>query len=144
MPERMKWTKDCRLGIDQIDSQHRLLFAIANELIDFENPAEEAPEFKFLLNHLRQYVNEHFKNEEKFMQDIQYPDLDEHIQKHQVIIEEINGLLKGVKSLDELKDRLEIQMNKWIKEHILTEDKKLQEWIQIVKKDKDTVQITAE
>ena len=31
MDMHMEWTQDCRLGIPDIDSQHRLLFAIANE-----------------------------------------------------------------------------------------------------------------
>ena len=135
MAERMKWTKDCRLGIDHIDSQHRLLFAIANELIDFENPMEEAPEFKFLLNHLRQYVDDHFKSEEKYMQNIQYPDLDDHTQKHQEIVEEINELLKGIKTLNELKEKMDVLLKKWIKEHILMEDKKIADWMEITKKD---------
>lgn len=134
MGERMKWAKECRLGIDHIDSEHRLLFAIANELIDFENPMEEAPEFKYLLNHLRQYVGDHFKSEEKYMQDIQYPDFDDHIQKHHAIVEEINGLLKGSKTLNELKGKMEKLLKKWIKEHILMEDKKISEWMEIVKK----------
>ncbi len=137
MAQRMNWTKECRLGIDQIDSQHRLLFAIANELIDFENPMEEAPEFKYLFNHLRHYVEDHFSCEEKWMSDNQYPELEEHHKKHELIIEEINGVLKGIKSLYDLKGKLETLMQKWIKEHILMEDKKILEWIRIRSKNAD-------
>ncbi|MFZ5571909.1 MAG: bacteriohemerythrin [Thermodesulfobacteriota bacterium] len=131
MSQRMKWTKDCRLGIDQIDSQHRLLFAIANELIDFENPQEETLEFKYLLNHLRQYVDHHFSYEEQFMADNGYPELEDHRKKHMAIVEEINSILKGIKSLLELKGKLDLLMQKWIQEHILTEDQKISEWLRI-------------
>jgi hemerythrin len=43
----MKWTKECRLGIDEIDFKHRLLFAISNERLNIEGGADEAPEFKY-------------------------------------------------------------------------------------------------
>ena len=77
----MKWTQDCRLGISVIDSQHRLLFAIANELLDIENPLEQQLEFKYMNDHLRNYADDHFQTEEKFMEDIKYSERKEHLKK---------------------------------------------------------------
>lgn len=125
----MRWTADCRLGIDAIDSQHRLLFAIANELMDVDNPAEQRSEIKYLLEHLRNYVNEHFSTEESFMKESQYPYLDVHRQLHQQIITEINQAVSSICNLKELVSNLESLMNRWIREHILTEDKKIEKWI---------------
>ncbi|MBS1257191.1 MAG: Bacteriohemerythrin [Candidatus Scalindua arabica] len=97
----MKWTRDCRLGINDIDSQHRLLFAISNELLDIENPLEEQLEFRYLIDHLR---------------------------KHKEIIQEINDILKSGTDLRKLKEQLESLMFRWIKEHICGEDKKYSKW----------------
>ncbi len=124
----MKWTKDCRLGINDIDSQHRLLFAISNELLDIENPLEEQLEFRYLIDHLRNYVEEHFQFEIKFLEDIQYPDLENHLRLHKEIIQEINGILKSGTDLRKLKEQLQSLMSRWIKEHICGEDKKYSKW----------------
>ena len=133
MDMKMKWKKDYRFGIDDIDSQHRLLFAIAGELLDFEDPDDAGPEFKYMFNHLKKYVEEHFQFEEKFMKEIQYPDLDEHIGKHLEIIDEINASFKSSRSLKDLKDKLGSLMQRWITGHILDEDKKYSEWNSIRK-----------
>ena len=82
----MKWTQDCRLEIPEIDSQHRLLFAIANELVDIENPLEQQQEFKYMIDHLRNYVEDHFITEDKFMEDVKYPEREEHLNMHNDII----------------------------------------------------------
>ncbi len=124
----MKWTKECRLGIVDIDSQHRLLFAISNELLDIENPLEEQLEFRYLIDHLRKYVEEHFQFEIKFLEDNQYPDLENHLIKHKEIIQEINDILKSGTDLYKLKEQLQSLMSRWIKEHICGEDKKYSRW----------------
>ncbi len=54
---------------EEIDSQHRLLFAISNELLEISNPKSQEPEIKYLLRHLRDYVEKHFSFEEKFMEE---------------------------------------------------------------------------
>jgi hemerythrin-like metal-binding protein len=125
---KMIWTADCRMGFEEIDSQHRLLFAIANELIDIDNPRSQEPEMKYLIRHLKDYVDTHFAFEEKFMADKKYPGLNEHEQKHQMIISEIRQALTGAGSMTQLKDSLENLLIAWIQSHILLEDKKFSDW----------------
>jgi hemerythrin-like metal-binding protein len=125
---KMIWTADCRMGFDEIDSQHRLLFAIANELLDIDNPRSQEPEMKYLIRHLKDYVDTHFAFEEKFMADKKYPGLNEHEQKHQMIISEIRQALTGAGSMTQLKDSLENLLIAWIQSHILLEDKKFSDW----------------
>jgi len=125
---KMIWTADCRMGFEEIDSQHRLLFAIANELIEIENPRSQEPEMKYLIRHLKDYVDTHFSFEEKFMADKKYPGLNEHKQKHEMIVSEIRQALTGAASMTQLKDSLETLLIAWIQSHILLEDKKFSDW----------------
>jgi hemerythrin-like metal-binding protein len=125
---KMVWTAECRMGFDEIDSQHRLLFAIANELIDIENPRSQEPEMKYLIRHLKDYVDTHFAFEEKFMAEKKYPGLNEHKQKHEMIVAEIRQALTGAASMTQLKDSLETLLTTWIQSHILIEDKKYSDW----------------
>ena len=128
MPVRMKWTKECRMDVDEIDAQHRLLFAIGNELLEIEDPVNEAKEFKYLFQHLTHYVDTHFQAEEKFMKEIGYPYLDKHIKHHEAIINEINTTVKSASNLVQLRKKLETLIRSWIQNHILAEDKAYAIW----------------
>ncbi|MHB8930141.1 MAG: bacteriohemerythrin [Melioribacteraceae bacterium] len=125
---RMVWTAACRMGFEEIDSQHRLLFAISNELLEISNPKSQEPEIKYLLRHLRDYVEKHFSYEEKFMEDKKFPGLSDHKQKHQKIVTEINNALTGSASMSALKESLETLLDGWVQSHILVEDKKYADW----------------
>ncbi|MGM0419093.1 MAG: bacteriohemerythrin [Thermodesulfobacteriota bacterium] len=129
MPEKFKWQAEYRTGFDKIDAQHRLLFAIANELIQIDVDSPESKyEYKYLFSHLTDYVKEHFAAEEKLMDTIGYPEAEDHKDKHQFIISEINSSLKSSKSTANLKQNLESLLTKWIKDHVLNEDKKIEQW----------------
>jgi len=124
----MIWTAECRMGFEEIDSQHRLLFAISNELLEISNPKSQEPEIKYLLRHLRDYVDKHFAYEEKFMGDKKFPGLTDHKLKHEKIVAEINNALTSSASMSALKESLETLLDGWVQSHILVEDKKYADW----------------
>lgn len=126
--KRMIWTSACRTDFEEIDSQHRLLFAIANELLDIRNPAKQELEIKYLLRHLREYVEKHFSYEENFMREKNYPGLNGHKEMHERIVSEINNSLTESSTIGELKEKLETLLGNWVQSHILIEDKKFSNW----------------
>jgi hemerythrin len=130
---RMIWTSECRIGVEEIDSQHRLLYAISNELLEIENPKAQEPEIKYLLRHLRDYVDTHFAFEEKFMAEKNFPGLEDHKVKHQKIISGIRESLQTSVNLTQLKEGLEDLLIAWIQSHILVEDKKYSDWMKFHK-----------
>ncbi len=130
---RMIWKKECRMGNDDIDAQHRLLYAIANELLEIDNPINQEPEIKYLLRHLKDYIDTHFKFEEQFMDKHNYPNILDHKQKHNKIINEMKEALLNSKTLYQVKDNLENLLIDWIQAHILIEDKRLFDWAKLHK-----------
>jgi hemerythrin len=116
------------MGFEEIDSQHRLLFAIANEVLEIGNPKQQEPEIKYLLRHLRDYVQSHFSFEEKLMEEKKFPGLSDHKIKHEKIISEIRDALSGSANLSALKESLEDLLIAWIQTHILIDDKKFSDW----------------
>lgn len=125
---RMIWNANCRTGIEEIDSQHRLLFAISNELLEIENPKSQEPEIKYLIRHLNDYVKSHFQYEEEWMKKNKYPGLKDHKEKHDNIVHEINSVLTGSSTMTQLKDSFEYLLDGWVQSHILVEDKKYSDW----------------
>ena len=125
---KMIWTAECKTGVEEIDSQHRLLFAISNELLDIENPFKQQDEIRYLLRHLFDYVEKHFKTEEEYFQKHNYPGFKEHHDRHEEIKKEITNTIKESKSMYELKDKLDTMLDNWIRVHVLIEDKKYSVW----------------
>lgn len=131
--QRMVWTAHCRMGFEEIDSQHRLLYAIANELVDIKNPVSQEPEIKYMLRHLRTYADINFAFEEEFMAKHNYPGLSSHKEKHAKIVDEIKEALVESKTLAQLKDHLEDLLIMWIQSHMMVEDKRFSDWAKLHK-----------
>ena len=124
----MVWNINCRTGIEEIDSQHRLLFAISNELLEIDNPKSQEPEIKYLIRHLNDYVKSHFQYEEEWMQKNNFPGFSDHKQKHDNIISEINNAIINSTTMTQVKENFENLLDGWIQSHILVEDKKYSDW----------------
>ncbi len=114
------WDKKYETGNRFIDSEHMILFDIANELAetDFETPRD----FKVKYLELIEYANLHFVSEERIMKTIGYVNLDVHHKIHQDIINEMTGLLCAKNSLITIHHNLVSLVTKWIITHILQED----------------------
>ncbi|MBB6479578.1 bacteriohemerythrin [Spirochaeta isovalerica] len=113
------------LGISTIDTQHRELITITNQLhniVDRENHQKEAIR---ILKQLYAYTSYHFTSEEALQKEYGYPDLNGHIATHRSFKEKIKEELEGVR--DKLNYPLApIQdfLVEWILKHIKGEDVK--------------------
>ena len=124
----MQWSPECKTGFDEIDSQHRLLFAISNELLDIENPVKQQDEVKYLLHHLIDYVDKHFKTEEEYFSKHSYPGIKDYKERHIDISKQIRQVVTESKNMTELKEHLDTMLDQWIRVHVLIEDKKFSVW----------------
>lgn len=71
-----------------------------------------------------EYMKEHFKDEQEYMDLIGYPYLKEHTMMHKDIIASMSGLIKTSKNVNDLKENLSLIAEKWLVDHILKEDAK--------------------
>lgn len=90
-----------RLGIEGVDDEHEELVNMLNnvsKLLD-EDKLREAT--TYFTENLSDYVDEHFSNEEKFMEDIGYPDLEAHKRAHKKFQDSFNELKPKIEQYDE-------------------------------------------
>ena len=75
--------KEFKLGIDIIDNEHIILVEMLNDAFNLikENKKKEAQ--LLFSDTLAKYVNEHFHNEEKFMEQIAFPGIEDHRRIHE-------------------------------------------------------------
>jgi len=122
----MEWRKDYETGIKVIDEQHMVLVDMLNKL---KSPPtkEEIPKLMGqVLKGLVDYVKFHFKEEEKVMERINFPDFQKHKARHEELVKEVVNILLRVKKgenidIEELKDFL----THWLMDHIIDEDKEI-------------------
>ena len=96
--KKFEWNKDWEIGIPEIDTQHKRLIAIANELYDVAT--KEGPNFHDnmakVLKSFLDYTVYHFSNEEKFQEKYGYAGLKMHKVAHDQFISEVDNAIKKI------------------------------------------------
>ena len=134
MGSRLIWCDDYSINIKSVDSEHKLLFGIFNDLLQTIE-LETNPDFRkslivSSLTQLRKHVSTHFESEEHFMQQNNYPALMEHQIEHRnlmVSIDEfINNYKRDIVSFD---DKIVFFLKDWLVRHIILTDFKIGQYI---------------
>lgn len=124
----IKWSNTFSVHNEKVDAQHKMLFAIANRVFLLANRQATANEIKEVLKRFFDYMAVHFKEEEKYMEKIGYPKLEEHKSIHNAITKQMFSIVKEATSLNEVKEKLNVVARKWLLEHILKEDMKVEKY----------------
>lgn len=127
------WRSEYNISNFKIDTEHQKLFSIAREAIQIsklEKEDEIKDKLKDIISKLFKYVNIHFSNEEKFMEQISYPELPEHKVLHKNMINMLTSLISNLNSLKlkEIEKALSSFIEEYFIRHIVLEDKKIQLW----------------
>lgn len=117
-------------GVEFIDNEHQTLFEIiqdADSVIHADFLHDKYDEIMRIISKLKDYTEEHFHDEETYMQEIGYPDLKLQQKAHTSFIEKINDI--NLDDLDEnqqdyLEDMIAFLLN-WLSVHILHMDKQI-------------------
>jgi len=122
-----QWDEKYSLNNPKIDEQHKELFRLS-ALVELLNEKTTKKEIKELLKTFFNYMNEHFQTEEEYMKSINYPLLSKHKELHRKIIEDFTTLIKKNNSLKTLQHEMKKATKKWLIEHILENDLKIEKW----------------
>ncbi len=91
------WSDKYSIGIPKIDAQHKVFFEAVHRLHK-ECLADEGEQAVLeALVFLENYVRGHFQNEEAFMQEHEYPSVEEHRKLHVKFLERFLGLIREFK-----------------------------------------------
>ncbi len=122
------WTPDLSVGVDRIDDQHKIWFDKANQLFEAGKQGKSKEYIVQMLDFLDDYTKQHFRDEEKYMTSIKYPQLDAQQKMHASFIEELAKLRKEYEASGG-NVALIINANQmiinWLTNHISSMDKKI-------------------
>ena len=125
MSDSIVWRDDYLIGNDVLDGQHQELFRLAAAVHGIEDPIAQVTELRDILHRLYDYMKYHFKEEERFMRELDYPEFERHQGLHRELISALNDIMRASTDLMQLETNLVDLMNRWLTEHIAAEDAKL-------------------
>jgi hemerythrin len=136
----VEWDDRYSMGIPLIDSQHRKLIEMTNDLYNACLEGTEAAEdtFRSAIHSMVDYVKYHFAAEEKLMETSKYPGLNAHRREHEgfvlKVLQEVRDFENGKKFIPNIFVRY---LKDWILAHIAVEDRKYAEYLFALKRQRN-------
>ncbi|MEL7654809.1 MAG: bacteriohemerythrin [Bacillota bacterium] len=130
------WTEDLSVGVAEVDKQHKIWFEKADELFEAGKKGQAKEYIGQMLNFLDDYTRKHFRDEEKYMFSIKYPEYEKQKALHNAFIEQLDNLQKEFK---ESGGNILVVLNAnqmvvdWLVKHISNEDKKIGQYTKNMK-----------
>ncbi|OPZ87850.1 MAG: Bacteriohemerythrin [Firmicutes bacterium ADurb.Bin419] len=125
------WTKNLEVGVDLIDSQHKKWFEKADQLFEAGRSGKSKEYIIQMFDFLDDYTKTHFKDEEKYMASINYPELAQQKQMHEAFIKKLSELRKEYETaganLSVILSANQFIVN-WLTTHISNADRKIGEF----------------
>lgn len=119
----VEWSEELSLNNEDIDAQHKKLFALTNELINHSDADAHSEIINETLYELLQYVDVHFSDEEEMLAKINYPKLEEHRKIHRSFTRKIAMFCQDVvKGKAHIAEDLLDYLTGWIIQHTSIED----------------------
>lgn len=122
----VQWNENLGIGVLEIDIQHKLLFDKFNAFVEAYQSRQSTDEIMRMFWFLEAYAITHFKEEERLMQQIRFPNFHPHHEQHLAFINEISRLKERLKTegvTDDLAATMASFITKWLIEHISTMDR---------------------
>ncbi len=121
-PFVIDWRDGFKIGIAQVDQEHRQLFTLVRAL----NLASVDHTLDELLN----YVVTHFSNEQAMMEKSGYPAFEQHLKLHEEFAAQVAEFLGSDQGwTEERVQELRKFLNKWLIGHIMTHDMRFGKWL---------------
>lgn len=126
------WSKNLEVGVTLIDQQHKKWFEKADQLFEAGKTGKSKEYIIQMFDFLDEYTKTHFRDEERYMESINYPELNAQKKMHNEFI----------KKLSELRNQYEIAganltvilganqfILDWLTNHISNADRKIGEYV---------------
>jgi len=121
----IEWQNEYTVGVKELDDQHRNLLKTINTLLEEQRDKYEAAKFSPALSSIIHYAYTHFATEERYLLQVHFPNLKQHVLEHIDFIMKTAGLALRIEnsSGDELRIELLRYLKEWYSYHVLGTDR---------------------
>src|SRR3989339_1692924 len=126
----VEWDERYSVGVNELDEQHRGLFSIFYTLLEVRSTQQSLQEVADALAKLKAYTYNHFKLEEKYMAECDYPDLEDHRQIHNDFRQTIESFCSDILAAQKI-NRAELisSLYDWLVTHICSCDQQYKTYV---------------
>lgn len=120
---KIDWNDTLVVDLPQIDEQHRTLIDLSNSMLQAMVVGKGQDVLEETFGELKKYTEYHFADEEKLMEQLDYPAIAEHRALHGTLIEQVMDFSARLDKVSPA-EALDF-LNGWIVNHIREEDVKV-------------------
>ena len=126
------WNPKWATGIKKIDEQHHHFVGIVNKTAELVESKQDGVKLEAILSDLTEYARVHFSTEEEYFDETEYPETEEHKDKHSQLLEKV---LKFDKKFEKDKENLELVsefldfLKFWLDDHLVKVDHRYVKWL---------------
>jgi len=130
----IEWTQELSVNNSPIDAEHQKWISILNNFYVGLQDGQPKERLKILITEMIDYTRFHFANEEKYMESINYPHLEEHKVLHKQYVNQIITFWEKIEN-NKLILSLEVTnfLKNWLIAHIKGEDQKYSRFAETLK-----------
>jgi len=121
----LEWEDKFSVGISIIDHQHKTLIGILNKAICAKGSNGSPEELWEILSEMTNYALTHFKTEETYMKEYDYPEYQDHKEEHRHFYTEIIAYHdKVIEGDSQIANEIIEYLKWWLVNHIQVTDRK--------------------
>ncbi|WP_300761206.1 hemerythrin domain-containing protein [Helicobacter sp. UBA3407] len=126
----LAWSEEFSIKNQHLDEQHKSFIQLLIETKNFvkSTSPNKAQELESRMNAVIESAKEHFNDEEKYMQHIGYPFLNQHKTRHRELVSNLSMLLMDLEDIEHTAKEFYECLHNWLIAHILTEDKQIESY----------------
>ncbi|MEI6559059.1 MAG: hemerythrin family protein [Rhodospirillaceae bacterium] len=124
----IEWNESLETGVEEIDSDHRYLIALANR-IHIAAQAGKREDVADMVLEFCNYCDDHFVMEEEFMRDINYPNRAEHKRDHDQMLTDLDKIMGKVRSNLDASAVMAEFIFRWTANHVLVIERQLADFV---------------
>jgi len=119
------WNDTLSVNVGEIDTQHKKLVAMINELYDAMKVGKGKEITGKILNSFISYTATHFQQEEKYFDKFGYPDKENHKKEHVAFVKKVTEFKEGFET-GKVTLTIDVMnfLSDWLFKHIKITDKK--------------------
>ena len=131
----IRWTPELSVGVEEIDQQHQRLYSIIEQLAQARRQDLDRKSVFSILSRLVDYSDYHFRTEDNYMIENEYPLFLSHRKEHLAYIKKMGDLITLLEKKDaSLSDGMLTFLCDWWKRHVAESDMKYARYIKAQKK----------
>ena len=118
------WNASMSVGISEMDDDHRILLGLISELSEAKYDPNAFGAFSSYLDALQLYSADHLAREERMLEAVGFPELDEHRTSHDEFRDRCEGFKRQLEDDAEELEPTDVEryLIDWWTRHILKED----------------------